>query len=64
MFKIFNHYFRRRTILQVIMYSMVIVSTLIVSLALQGGMGVFNGAVISSGVIRGGVMAIGIIGVN
>lgn len=64
MFKIFNHYFRRRIILQIAMYSMVIVSTLIVSLALQGGMGVFNGAVISSGVIRGGVMAIGIIGVN
>lgn len=64
MFKIFNHYFRRRIILQIAMYSMVIVSTLIVSLALQGGVGVFNGAVISSGVIRGGVMAIGIIGVN
>ena len=64
MFKIFNHYFRRRIILQIGMYSMVIVSTLIVSLALQGGVGVFNGAVISSGVIRGGVMAIGIIGVN
>lgn len=64
MFKIFNHYFRRRIILQIAMYSMVIVSTLILSLALQGGVGVFNGAVISSGVIRGGVMAIGIIGVN
>ncbi len=64
MFKIFNHYFRRRIVLQIAMYSMVIVSTLILSLALQGGVGVFNGAVISSGVIRGGVMAIGIIGVN
>lgn len=64
MFKILNHHFRRRIILQVIMYSMVIVSTLIVSLMLQGGVGIFNGEVISSGVIRGGGMAIGIIGVN
>lgn len=64
MFKIFNHYFRRGTILQIIMYTMLIVGTLIVSLMLQGGMGGINGAVISSGIVRGGLMAIGIVGVN
>ncbi|MBS0392172.1 MAG: TIGR03013 family PEP-CTERM/XrtA system glycosyltransferase [Comamonadaceae bacterium] len=64
MLKIFNHYFRRGTILQIIMYTMLIVGTLIISLMLQGGVGGFNGALISSGFVRGGLMAIGIVGVN
>ena len=64
MIKIFNHYFRQRTILQAMVYMVLIVGTLVVSMAWQVGEGILNGATISSGVVRGGLIAAGILGVN
>lgn len=64
MIKISNHYFHRRTILQIMVYSVLIVGTLIVALTMQAGMGMFNVSAILAGVIRGGLMAIGILTVN
>ncbi|WP_287877317.1 TIGR03013 family XrtA/PEP-CTERM system glycosyltransferase [Acidovorax sp.] len=64
MIKIFSHYFHRRTMLQVMLYSVLIVGTLIVSLTMQAGMGMFNVVAIASGVVRGGLMAVGILTVN
>ena len=64
MIKVFNHYFRRRTMLQIMAYSTLIVGSLIVSLTLQAGMGAFNAAAISAGVVRGILVAIGILAVN
>ena len=64
MFKIFNHYFRRRTIVQTMVYAALIVGTLIVSLTLQAKTGFFNLAAISAGIGRGSLMAVGILAVN
>lgn len=64
MIKIFNHYFHRRTMLQVMVYSVLIIGTLIFSLALQARGGVLDAAAIFSGLLRGGGMAVGIIAVN
>ena len=64
MIKISSHYFHRRTILQIMVYAVLIVGTLIVSLTMQAGTGMFNASAIVSGVIRGVLMAIGILTVN
>lgn len=64
MIKVSIHYFHRRTILQIMVYAVLIVGTLIVSLTMQAGAGMFNASAILSGVIRGGLMAIGILTVN
>lgn len=64
MVKIFNHYFHRRTVLQVGIYSLLIVITLITSLAMQAGDGLFNTTAIVAGLGRGILMVSGIVGVN
>lgn len=64
MVKIFNHYFRQRVILQSMVYAALIVGTLVAAMAWQAGTDLFTGETISSGVIRGGLIAIGILGVN
>ena len=64
MIKISSHYFHRRTILQIMVYSVLIVGTLIVSLTMQAGAGMFNLSAIIAGVIRGALMAVGILTVN
>ena len=64
MVRIFNHYFRQRSILQAMVYMVLIVSTLVISMAWQVGAEALNGAIISSGVIRGGLIAVGILGMN
>jgi len=62
--KIFNHYFRQRVILQAMVYVILIMGTLVAAMAWQAGGDLFNGETISSGVIRGGLIAVGILGVN
>lgn len=64
MVKIFNHYFRQRVILQGMMYAALIVCTLVAAMAWQAGRDLFNGDTISAGIVRGGLIAIGILGVN
>lgn len=64
MINISSHYFHRRTILQIMVYSVLIVGTLIVSLTMQAGAGMFNLSAIIAGVIRGALMAVGILTVN
>lgn len=64
MVRIFNHYFHRRTVLQVMIYSLLIVITLIASLAMQAGAGFFNITAISAGLGRGILMVSGIVVVN
>ncbi|NMM86736.1 exopolysaccharide biosynthesis polyprenyl glycosylphosphotransferase [Rhodococcus sp. SRB_17] len=62
MIKIFSHYFHRRTMWQIMVYSALIVGALSISLALQAGM--FNAVAISASLGRGGLMAAGILTVN
>lgn len=64
MIKIFNHYLNRRTVLQVMIYSLLIIITLIASLAMQAGAGLFNISAISAGMGRGALMVAGIVAVN
>lgn len=64
MVRIFNHYLRRESIFQALVYLVLIVGTLLVTMAWQAGGGALNGAMLSSGVIRGGLIAIGILGIN
>lgn len=64
MIRIFNHYFHRRTVFQVMIYSLLIVITLITSLAMQAGVGFFNTTAIFAGLGRGILMVAGIVGVN
>ena len=64
MIKIFNHYFHRRTVFQVMIYSLLIVITLIISLAMQAGAGFFSIKAISAGMGRGLLMVVGIVAVN
>ena len=64
MVKIFNHYLRRESIFQIMVYVAMIVGTLVASMVWQAGGDAFNGAMVSSGVIRGGLIAVGILGVN
>ena len=64
MVRIFNNHIRQRIILQVVVYAALIVGTLVASMVWQAGGTIFDGAIISSGVIRGGLMAMGILGVN
>ncbi len=64
MVKIFNHYLRLNSILQIMVYIALIVITLIASMAWQVGADALNGSMVSSGVIRGGLIAVAILGVN
>ncbi|MGD9774261.1 TIGR03013 family XrtA/PEP-CTERM system glycosyltransferase [Diaphorobacter sp.] len=64
MIRIFNHYFHRRHILQIMVYSVVIVSAIFAALALQTEAGSLSASTISSGLVRGLLMAIGILAVN
>ncbi len=64
MIKIFNHYLRRRSILQVMVYITLIIITLVASMVWQVGADAFSGALVSSGAIRGALIAVGILGVN
>ena len=64
MVKIFNHYLRRESIFQIMVYVAMIVGTLVASMVWQAGGAAFDGAMVSSGVIRGGLIAVGILGVN
>lgn len=64
MIKISSHYFHRLDHLQIMVYSVLIVGTLIVSLTMQAGAGMFNLSAIIAGVIRGALMAVGILAVN
>lgn len=64
MVKIFNHYLRWESIFQAMVYVALVVGTLVVSMAWQAGDIAFNGAMVSSGIIRGVLIAIGILGIN
>lgn len=64
MVKIFNHYLRRNSIFQAMMYVALVVGTLIASMAWQVGGVALNGSMVSAGVIRGGLIAVGILGIN
>lgn len=64
MVKIFNHYLRRESIFQVMLYVVLIVGTLVATMLWQTGASDFNGALVTSGIIRGGLIAVGILGIN
>ncbi len=64
MVKIFNHYLRRESIYQAMLYVVLIVGTLVATMIWQTGGSVFDGTLISSGVVRGGLIAVGVLGIN
>ena len=64
MIKIFNHYFHRRTLLQVTVYSALIIGALIFALILQVDARGVNSQAIAAGLSRGLLMAIGIVIAN
>lgn len=64
MIKMFNHYIRQRTIVQIMVYMILIVGTLVASMAWQVSGNFSDGGAITFAVIRGGVIAVGILVVN
>ena len=64
MIKIFNHYFHRRTLLQVAVYSSLIIGALIITLIFQADTNGVNFQAIAAGLSRGLLMAIGIVIAN
>jgi sugar transferase (PEP-CTERM system associated) len=64
MIKIFNHYFHRRTVLQVMLDMGLVMGALVVTLMLQAGHHVFDARALSDGVSRGAFMALGMLAIN
>ncbi len=64
MIKIFNHYFHRRTVLQVMLDMGLVVGALIIALFVQSNSSVLSATVVSEGLSRGVLMALGMLMVN
>jgi sugar transferase (PEP-CTERM system associated) len=62
--KIFNHYFHRRTVLQVALDMGLVVCALMLALYLQSNPAELPGSVVSEGLFRGVLMALGMLAVN
>jgi sugar transferase (PEP-CTERM system associated) len=62
--KIFNHYFHRRTVLQVMLDMGLVVGALIVAMFVQSNAAVLNASVVTEGLSRGVLMALGMLAVN
>ncbi len=64
MIKIFNHYFHRRTVLQVMLDMGLVVGALIIALLIQSNSSVLTASVVTEGLSRGVLMALGMLAVN
>lgn len=64
MIKIFNHYFHRRTVLQVVLDTGLVMMALILALYLQSNPDALPTSVVSEGLGRGALMALGMLAVN
>ena len=64
MIKIFNHYFHRRTVLQVFLDMGLVVGALIAALFVQANSSVIDQSVVTEGLSRGILMALGMLAVN
>ena len=64
MIKIFNHYFHRRTVLQVMLDMGLVVGALILALYVQSNAALYGFDVVSEGLSRGILMALGMLAVN
>jgi sugar transferase (PEP-CTERM system associated) len=62
--KIFNHYFHRRTVLQVFLDMGLVVGALMLALYVQANAEALPGPVVTEGLVRGGLMALGMLAVN
>lgn len=62
--KIFNHYFHRRTVLQVFLDMGLVVGALIAALFVQANSSVIDQSVVTEGLSRGILMALGMLAVN
>ncbi|MCM3563247.1 TIGR03013 family XrtA/PEP-CTERM system glycosyltransferase [Hydrogenophaga intermedia] len=64
MIKIFNHYFHRRTVLQVMFDMGLVVVALILALYIQSNASLFHLAIVGEGFTRGVLIALGVLSVN
>lgn len=64
MIKIFNHYFHRRTVLQVMLDMGLVVGALILALFVQSNSSMLSASVVTEGLSRGVLMALGMLAVN
>ena len=62
--KIFNHYFHRRTVLQVMLDMGLVVGALILALYVQSNAALYGFDLVSEGLSRGILMALGMLAVN
>ncbi len=62
--KIFNHYFHRRTVLQVMFDMGLVVVALILALYIQSNASLFHLAIVGEGFTRGVLIALGVLSVN
>jgi len=62
--KIFNHYFPRRTVLQVMLDMGLVVGALMVALFIQSSVSELDYQLVSEGLSRGILMALGMLAVN
>lgn len=64
MIKIFNHYFHRRTVLQVMLDMGLVVGALMLALFVQSNSALLGASVVTEGLTRGVLMALGMLAIN